>query len=152
MDENRTGVTRALYFSDRARQEFSNATLFLELSHHAARYGIQGEWIFQVEYHGKAVVDGLGAGIKRLLYRECTASSKIMSPVEAVQRLQQRTKSRLVRGRFAKFTQYRFTLLEEDKVKALSSGATVKGTTQYYHYKYEVCHKQTQVWSVLVWV
>ena len=74
-------------------------------------------------------------GIKRLLYRECTASSKIMSPVEAVQRLQQRTKSRPVRGKFAKFTQYRLTLLEEDKVKTLPSGATVKGTTQYYHYK-----------------
>ena len=47
----------------------------------------------------------------------------------------ERTKSRPVRGKFAKFTQYRFTLLEEDKVKTLPSGATVKGTTQYYHYK-----------------
>ena len=125
--KNRTGVTRALYFSHRARQELSNATLFRELSYHETRYGIQGEWIFHVEYHGKAVVDGLGAGIKRLLYRECTTSSKIMSPVEAVQRLQQRTKSRPVCGKFAKFTQYRFTLLEEDKVKTLPSGATVKG-------------------------
>ena len=42
---------------------------------------------------------------------------------------------RPVRGKFAKFTQYHFTLLEEDKVKTLPSGATVKGTTQYYHYK-----------------
>ena len=30
---------------------------------------------------------------------------------------------------------YRFTLLEEGKVKTLPSGATMKGTTQDYHYK-----------------
>ena len=77
----------------------------------------------------------MGAGIKCLLYSECTATSKIMTPEEAVHRLKKRTKSRLVRGKFAKFTQYRFTLLEEDKVKTLPSGARVKGTTQHYHYK-----------------
>ena len=40
-----------------------------------------------------------------------------MTPEEAVQRLQKRTKSRPVRGKFAKFTQYRFTLLEESRLK-----------------------------------
>ena len=52
-----------------------------------------------------------------------------------MQRLQQHTTSRPIRGKFAKFTRYRFTLLEEDKVKTLPSSATVKGTAQYYHYK-----------------
>ena len=80
-------------------------------------------------------MDGLGAGIKRLLYRECTASSKIMSPAEAVQRLRQRTKLRPIGGNFANFTQCCFTLFEEDKVKTLPSGAIVNGTTQYYYYK-----------------
>ena len=71
----------------------------------------------------------------RLLYGECTTSAKIMSPAEAVQRLQQHTKSRPVCGKFAKFTHYRFIIREEDKFKTLPSGATMNGATQYYDYK-----------------
>ena len=89
--------------SDRARKEFSNSTLMLWLSKYDSKFRLPGEWGFTELEHGKSDYDGLGAGIKKKL---------------CFQYLWKHTKGVPMRGKYAKYKEYRFkTLLATGDVK-----------------------------------
>ena len=97
------GVTEVLHLSDRARCEFSNASIMMWLSNHEKFFGVCGEWMFTEPNHGKSDCDGLGAEIKTMLYEWFGTLGRMPTPHKCVQFLWDHTKEVPLRGKYAKY-------------------------------------------------
>ena len=62
-------VTKILYFSDGAPQQYKNNKNVLNLSYHKTDFGVDAEWHYYATAHGKGPCDGLGAVVKRAAVR-----------------------------------------------------------------------------------
>jgi hypothetical protein len=69
--------------ADGAESQFKQRYLFLNLTHLAEAFNILVSWHFFASYHGKGVVDGLGATVKRLVHQQILIDKD--SEVEAIQ-------------------------------------------------------------------
>ena len=128
------GVAQVLYLSDRARREFSNASIMMWLSNHEKKFGLGAEWMFTEPDHGKSDCDGLGAGIKTMLYEWFGTLESMPTPHECVQFLWDHTKEVPIRGKYAKYKEYRFQVLEGKK-PTTHAAETIKGITKSFHWK-----------------
>ena len=128
------GVAQVLYLSDRARREFSNASIMMWLSNHEKKFGLGAEWMFTEPDHGKSDCDGLGAGIKTMLYEWFGTLERMPTPHECVQFLWDHTKGVPIRGKYAKYKEYRFQVLEGKK-PTTHAAETIKGITKSFHWK-----------------
>ena len=61
-------MNKVHYMSDRARQDFSNATFLRVLSKHEKLHGTRAYDVFKCEECGKSSTNRLGAAIKRLIH------------------------------------------------------------------------------------
>ena len=86
--------------------------MMMWLSHHKKKYSISGEWMFTEPDHGKSHCDGLGAGIKTMLYDWFTSLERMPTPTECVKYLWDYTKGVPIRGKYAKYKEYRFKMVE----------------------------------------
>uniref|UniRef100_A0A7S1IKA2 Uncharacterized protein n=1 Tax=Eutreptiella gymnastica TaxID=73025 RepID=A0A7S1IKA2_9EUGL len=62
--------------------------------------------------HGKGIPGGLGAAMKRMLYNWMVAEDSLPDQAQCVKYLWDHTKGTPVRGKYAKFKEYRFGLLK----------------------------------------
>ena len=132
------GVSRVVYISDRSPHEFSNSTTLRAMHDHVATHGVPGEWVFDMENHGKDLCDGIGAGIKRMLYNWCLTLRQCPTDAMCIQYLWDHTKGRPIRSeKHAKFKEYRFQLLKGDKAPPPPT-PTVRETKAFYHYRAKV--------------
>jgi hypothetical protein len=122
------GVAQVLYLSDRARREFSNASIMMWLSNHEKKFGLGAEWMFTEPDHGKSDCDGLGAGIKTMLYERFGTLERMPTPHECVQFLWDHTKGVPIRGKYAKYKEHCFQVLEGKK-PTTHAAETIQGIT-----------------------
>ena len=132
---SRAGLSSVFYVSDRARQEFSNCTALHALSEHDKRHGTRAHHVFEVEGEGKGPVDGLGPAIERLIRNICSRYPHTPTLFEIYTELTRITKSAALRGpKYRKYQQYRFVLVQPDKISTLTPGDTIPTTTKFYQY------------------
>ena len=102
----------ALYLNDRARREFSNASMMMWLSHHGKKYSVSGEWTFTEPNDGKSDCNGLGAGIKTMLCEWFPSLERMPTPSEGVKYLCDHTKGVPIRGKYARYKEYPFKVVD----------------------------------------
>ena len=86
--ENLHAITKILYFSDGAANQYKNFKNFANLCYHEIDHGIQAQWHFFATSHGKSPCDGTGGTIKQFVAREtlqATENYQILSPYEMFQ-------------------------------------------------------------------
>ena len=100
----KTSLSTVLFMSDRASQEFSNVThiMFLTLLPTLFR-GLDFLWAFNTPRHGEGVCDGVGAGIKPMIYTFMNKQPRIPTVGEVINFLRGHTKDWPIRGKHAKF-------------------------------------------------
>ena len=69
--------------SDGTDSQFKHRYLFRNLTHLAKAFSVLVSWHFFASHHGKGVVDGLGATVKRLVHQQILIDKD--SEVEAIQ-------------------------------------------------------------------
>ena len=62
------------FFSDGAASQFKQRYLFRNLTYLAKAFNVLVSWHFFASHHGKGVVDGLGATVKRLVHQQILTS------------------------------------------------------------------------------
>ena len=127
------GVNSVLYLSDRARHEFSNASMMMWLSHNENKFFASGEPMITEPDHGKSDCAGLGAGIKTMLYEWFISLERMSTSTECVQYLWDHTKGVPIRARYAKHKAYRFKMVEGKQPTTPSTG-TIRGITKLSHW------------------
>ena len=129
-----TGIYHIVVAKDRARQEFSNATALLELSR-------QQQWrqipfVLEVEGHGKGHVDGLGAGVKRMIQNNCQRSSEIPSIPQIADFLKAYTNSKPICGdKCRKYIQYHVMADDPRQIQSVTCRKTAPHTSGFYMYQ-----------------
>ena len=131
----KVGVRRVFYVSDRAPQEFSNATYLECLNSHLKTYGVVAEHIFEEPGHGKGDCDALGGGVKRMLGDFFSDCEYLPTPAECVSWLWSKTKGKPVRGKYSKYAEYRFHELKGNPKFCDVKCDTIKDTKKYFHWK-----------------
>ena len=58
-------VKKLFYFSDGCGRQYQNYKNFMNLCLHKQDFGLDGEWIFIANSHGKSPCDGIGGTVKR---------------------------------------------------------------------------------------
>ena len=133
----KTGVSTVLFISDRASQEFSNVTNLMFLTTLPTLFpGLLFLWAFETPGHGKGVCDGLGAAIKLMIENWMIQQSRSPTVPEVVAFLWKHTKGVPVRGKYAKYKEYRF----KEMAVPTSTGPspvfqTITDTKKFYLYR-----------------
>ena len=83
--------------------------------------------------HGKSDCDGLGAGIKTMLWQWFAQCEVKPNPEECVDYLWQHTKGVPIRGKYSKYKEYGFKLLQ-GTAPTTKTAQTIVGITKRYHW------------------
>ncbi|XP_024889361.1 uncharacterized protein LOC112465839 [Temnothorax curvispinosus] len=78
-------VSKIIYFSDGAPQQFKNFKNFSNIYHHEVDFGVRAEWHFFATAHGKGPCDGIGGTLKRLAARaslQRPTDQQILDPMD----------------------------------------------------------------------
>lgn len=78
-------VSKIIYFSDGAPQQFKNFKNFSNIYHHEIDFGVCAEWHFFATAHGKGPCDGIGGTLKRLAARtslQRPTDQQILEPMD----------------------------------------------------------------------
>lgn len=75
-------ITKCIYFSDGAPQQFKNLHHFSTIYYHEQDFGRSAKWHFQATAHGKGPSDGAGGALKRKARRASLQGVSIMSSLE----------------------------------------------------------------------
>lgn len=76
-------VSKLIYFSDGAPQQFKNYKNFINIYNHEHDFGVRAEWHFFATPHGKGPCDGIGGTLKRMAARaslQRTPDQQILEP------------------------------------------------------------------------
>ena len=107
----RGGVSKVVLVSDRSPHEFSNSTTLRFIHDSLKLLCVLAEWVFDMEYHGKDVNDGIGAAMKKMLENWC-ATLKSIPTDECLAFLWSHTKGKPINTtNHRKFKEYRFVLM-----------------------------------------
>ena len=131
----RGGVSKVVLVSDRSPHEFSNSTTLRFIHDSLKLLCVLAEWVFDMEYHGKDVNDGIGAAMKKMLENWCATLKSIPTEDECLAFLWSHTKGKPINTtNHRKFKEYRFVLMKGDHA-APPLTPTVKGIKSFYHFR-----------------
>ena len=81
------------FFSDGAASQFKQRYLFRKLTYLAKAFNVLVSWHFFASHHGKGVVDGLGATVKRLVHQQILTGKDCRNAADFVLLARSRTDS-----------------------------------------------------------
>ncbi|KAK3919753.1 ARL14 effector protein [Frankliniella fusca] len=75
-------ITKVVYFSDGAAQQYKNKKNVINVSYHEEDFGVKAEWHYFATSHGKGPCDGLAGTMKRQAYLSSIRGHLIRTPLE----------------------------------------------------------------------